>query len=89
MHCYHYPELLEKAEVATVDSIVPMEEGVPRDPTTVLVAGSMVVAHTLEWEYGNLHAAPQMGVQMMLRGSLNWGHQQPWKNYHSPADVLS
>ena len=58
MCCSDYLELLEEAEVVTVDSIMPMEEGVSMDLTTVLVTGLMVVAHTSEWEYGNLHAAP-------------------------------
>ena len=64
--------------VAIAGNIGPKVEGVPMDPTTVLETGLKVVAHTPERLYGNWHAVPQMGVQLMLRESLKWRHQQPW-----------
>ena len=64
--------------VAIAGNTRPKAEVLPMDPTTVLVTSLKVVAHTLDRVYGNQHAAPQMGVQSMLRGCLNWRHKQPW-----------
>ena len=80
--CSHCLEHLEGTVVAIAGNTGLKVEGVPMDPSTVLVTDLKVVAHTQEREYGNQHAAPQMGVQMMLRGSLNWGHQQLWLQCH-------
>ena len=66
------------AVVATADNIVAMEGEVPKDSTTVLVSVPVKVAHTPAWEYGNQHAAPGVGVQMMLRDSPLERHQQLW-----------
>ena len=74
-----------EVKVATVDNWAHGGRG-PQGPITVLAADLLLVTHTPEKEYGNMHAVLYPGVQTMLRGSQIQRHQQPWEIVHWHID---